>query len=124
MASALRLLREAQAWRAQQRAAFGGRAYSNLHAAYPALGLEGESAAASVEDELVSKVGPRHLTLSHLALTLSHLTLTLSHLTLTLTLTLALALGLTLALPLTLTRQATLAASPGRVGRAPQAGKG
>ena len=33
VASALSLLREAQAWRAQQRAAFGGRAYSNLHAA-------------------------------------------------------------------------------------------
>ena len=108
VASALRLLREAQAWRAQQRAAFGGRAYSNLHAAYPALGLEGESAAASVEDELVSKVGRRHLTLSHLTLTLSHLTLTRSHLTLTLALTLALTLTLTLTLALALTLTLTL----------------
>ena len=58
VASALSLLREAQAWRAQQRAAFGGRAYSNLHASYPALGLEGGTAA-SVEDEVVSKVVPR-----------------------------------------------------------------
>ena len=58
VASALSLLCEAQAWRAQQRAAFGGRAYSNLHASYSALGLEGE-AASSVEDEAVNKAVPR-----------------------------------------------------------------
>ena len=58
VASALSLLREAQAWRAQQRAAFGGRAYSNLHASYSGLGLEGD-AASSVEDEAVNKAVPR-----------------------------------------------------------------
>lgn len=58
VASALSLLCEAQAWRAQQRAAFGGRAYSNLHASYSALGLEGD-AASSVEDEAVNKAVPR-----------------------------------------------------------------
>ncbi len=39
--AALSVLREAQAWRAQQRAAFGGRAYSNLHVAYSTRGEGG-----------------------------------------------------------------------------------
>lgn len=58
VATTLSLLREAQAWRAQQRAAFGGRAYSNLHASYSTPGLEGD-AASSVEDEAVNKAVPR-----------------------------------------------------------------
>ena len=64
--AALSLLCEAQAWRAQQRVAFGGRAYSNLHAsysAYSALSSEGEGAGgeggSSVEDAAINRAVPR-----------------------------------------------------------------